>query len=70
MRKTVFGNEFCGSNASWIYMEVLVLFEKIYLKPPIPFSIFMPKNGRKWTMTKITGFEIKDFVGPIPYGIT
>jgi hypothetical protein len=30
-------------------MEVLVLFEKIYLKPPIPFGIFMPKSKyQKW----------------------
>jgi hypothetical protein len=43
MRKTVFEMMGCGSNASWIYMEVLVLFEKIYLKPPIPFGVFMPK---------------------------
>jgi hypothetical protein len=45
MRKTALKmGGFCGSNASWIYMEVLVLFEKIYLKPPIPFGIFMPKS--------------------------
>ncbi len=36
----------------------------------VRYSHAQIKNGRKWTMTKITGFKQGIFVGPIPYGIT